>query len=153
MAAPSLARGHLLGPKNTPANTSQQPAENQQPSFKVDLTITENLVNIRRVPYTFAAEPPEKIATSTGKEPQNNEGLSDAQLTEAHRIAAELAKLHRDDVISGPDDPQAVFYATLVRAFRASYTVKRSPSADREAPSLGACADLNLNGFASLRRA
>jgi hypothetical protein len=56
-------------------------------------------------------------------------------------------------VISGPDDPQAVFYATLVRAFRASYTVKRWPSADREAPSLGACADLNLNGFASLRRA
>jgi hypothetical protein len=56
------------------------------------------------------------------------------------RIAAELAKLHRDDVISGPDDPEAVFYATLVRDFGASYAVKRSPSADREAPSPGACA-------------
>jgi hypothetical protein len=56
-------------------------------------------------------------------------------------------KLHRDGVISGPDDPQAVFCATLVRDFGASYTVKRSPSADREAPSLGSCADLYLNGL------
>src|SRR4029077_11117335 len=131
MAAPSLARGHLLEPKNTPADTSQQPAENQQPALKVDLTITENLVDIRRVPHTFAADPPEKIATSTGKEPQTNEGLSDTELIEAHRIAVDLAKLNRDDVISGRDNPQAMFYATLVRAFRANYTVKRSPSADR----------------------
>ena len=140
MADPSLARGHLLGPKNTPAHTSKQLAENQQPNFKLDLTITENLVNIREAPHTFAAEPPEKIAISTEKEAIRNEGLSDAELTEAHRIAAELAKLHRGGVISGPGDPQAVFYATLVRDFGASYTVKRSPSADREAPSPGACA-------------
>jgi hypothetical protein len=169
-----LPRGHLLSPKNHPADPLEQPSENQQISFKVDLTmptirnnplptphtlahtcvsgrlrmvsmvnhpkITENLVNIREVPHTFAAEPLEKIAISTEKEAIRNEGLSDAELTEAHRIAAELAKLHRDGVISGTHDPQAVFYATLVRNFGASYTEKRSPSADREAPSPGACA-------------
>jgi hypothetical protein len=102
---------------------------------------SKNLVNIRGFPHTFPTEPPQKIATSTEKKPQKNEGLSDAELTETHRIAAELAKLHRDGVISGSDDPQAVFYATLVRDFGASYTAKRSPSADREAPSPGACAD------------
>ena len=126
LADPSLARGDLIGPKNTSAHTPNRPQ------------ITENLVNIREVSHTFAAELPEKIATSTEKEPKKNEGLSDAELTEAHRIAAELVKLHRDGVISGPDDPQAVFYATLVRDFGASYTVKRSPSADRDASPLGA---------------
>jgi hypothetical protein len=105
-----------------------------------DPKITENLVNIREQPHSLPTEPLQKIATSTEKKPQTSEVLSDAELTEAHRIAAELAKLHRDGVISGPDDPQAVFYATLVRDFGGSYMVKRSPSADRETPSPGACA-------------
>ena len=46
---------------------------------------------------------------------------------EAHRLAAELLKLHRDGAISGPDDPEAPFYACLVHAFGATYNRKDGP--------------------------
>jgi hypothetical protein len=43
---------------------------------------------------------------------------------EAHRIAGELVKLHRDGAISGPDDPEAHFFASLLHAFGATYNGK-----------------------------
>jgi len=48
-----LPRGHLLGPKNTPAETSKQPSESQQPSFKVDLT----MATIRNSPLPASHTP------------------------------------------------------------------------------------------------
>jgi hypothetical protein len=41
---------------------------------------------------------------------------------EAHRIATELLKLHRDGAISGPNDPEARFLANLIHTFGATYT-------------------------------
>ena len=40
---------------------------------------------------------------------------------EARRIAEELVKMHHDGAISGPDDPEAHFYATLIHVFVATY--------------------------------
>ena len=45
---------------------------------------------------------------------------------EARRIATELAKLHAAGAISGPGDPEAIFYAHLVRKFEASFTGVRA---------------------------
>ena len=41
---------------------------------------------------------------------------------EARLIAAELVKLHRDGAISGPDDPEARFFADLIHTFGSTYT-------------------------------
>ena len=43
---------------------------------------------------------------------------------EARRIAGELVKLHRDGAISGVDDPEAHFFASLLHAFGATYNGK-----------------------------
>jgi hypothetical protein len=40
----------------------------------------------------------------------------------ANRIAHELSKLHRDGGISRPNDPEAMFYACLIRQFGATYS-------------------------------
>ena len=50
--------------------------------------------------------------------------LSPADEAEARRIAAELARLHRDGAIASKSahDPDAVFYARLLRDFGATYT-------------------------------
>ena len=45
---------------------------------------------------------------------------------EAHRIAAELLKLHRDGAISGPDDSDARLFATVIHTFGATYVGKSS---------------------------
>ena len=45
---------------------------------------------------------------------------------EAKRIASELAKLHKDAAITGPDDKQATFYACLIRDFGATYIGRAS---------------------------
>ena len=58
------------------------------------------------------------------------EQLSDEQLAEAHRIAAELVKLHAAGAITGPDDPDAVFYATLLRIFGGTVSASTTPAHD-----------------------
>jgi hypothetical protein len=47
-------------------------------------------------------------------------------MREARRIAGELVKLYRDGALSGPDDPEAVFYAWLIRTFDATYEGHRT---------------------------
>ena len=60
-----------------------------------------------------AADPPRPAASVASDDP------SPIKLTEDHRIAGELVKLHRSGVIKGADDPEAVFYANLVHLFGA----------------------------------
>jgi hypothetical protein len=48
--------------------------------------------------------------------------LTAEQLEEATRISGELVKLAAAGAISGPDDPEAVFYAHVIRAFGGAYT-------------------------------
>lgn len=43
-------------------------------------------------------------------------------MEEAHRITAELLKMHEEGFIVGPDDPDARLYAQALRLFRASFT-------------------------------
>ena len=45
---------------------------------------------------------------------------------EARRIAEELVKIHHDGAISGPDDSEAHFYATLIYTFGGTYIGKKS---------------------------
>ena len=56
------------------------------------------------------------------------EPLAPAELAEARRIARELARLRGAGAISGPDDPEAVFYATLLRDFGATFTNANDPA-------------------------
>jgi hypothetical protein len=46
--------------------------------------------------------------------------LSEADLAEARRIAAELVKLHAAGVIEDAEDPEASFYAYFIRSFGAT---------------------------------
>ena len=56
------------------------------------------------------------------------EQLSDEQLTEARRIAGESVKLHAVGAISGPDDPESVFFAHLLHTFGATFDRRCAPS-------------------------
>ena len=47
-----------------------------------------------------------------------------AELAEARRIAGELVKLHKAGAIAGADDPEARFYACLLRGFEATFLPK-----------------------------
>jgi hypothetical protein len=40
---------------------------------------------------------------------------------EANRIAGELVKLYHAGAIAGPSDPEAIFYACLIRGFEATF--------------------------------
>jgi len=55
---------------------------------------------------------------------------SSADEAEARRIAAELDRLHRDGAIRtrSIDDPEAVFYATLLRDFGGTYISRKDPA-------------------------
>ena len=48
-----------------------------------------------------------------------------AESWDAHRIAGELVKLHRDGAFSGPGDPEAEFYAQLIHMFGGTYEGKK----------------------------
>jgi hypothetical protein len=50
---------------------------------------------------------------------------------EAKRIASELAKLHREGAFSGPNDPQAKFYAQVIHTFGISCLI---PQATHDSP-------------------
>ena len=68
---------------------------------------------------------PDNLAKS-GAQPRDDE-------IEARRIAAELARLHRDGAIASKSahDPDAVFYARLLRDFGATYIGSRRSQSDR----------------------
>jgi hypothetical protein len=52
--------------------------------------------------------------------------------TDAHRLADQLGRLHQDGVIPNrsAEDPEACFYASLLRSFDATYIGKIIPSAE-----------------------
>ena len=54
-------------------------------------------------------------------------GLTAAELAKARRIAGELVKLHKAGAINGAEDPEATFYACLLRDLNATFTGKRGP--------------------------
>jgi hypothetical protein len=54
------------------------------------------------------------------------QALSDADEVEAKRIASELVKMHADDAISGPGDPNARLFAAMLHMFGATYYEKRA---------------------------
>ena len=64
-------------------------------------------------------------APETGP-PKTPEPTDTEQYLEAKRISQELAKLYRDGAITGPHDPEARFYARVLRAFSGTYTGKSS---------------------------
>jgi hypothetical protein len=65
----------------------------------------------------------------------NRPGGTPGQLTaeqdaEARRVAGELVKLHKAGAISGPEDPEARFYACLLHTFEGEFIGKREPETD-----------------------
>jgi hypothetical protein len=59
--------------------------------------------------------------------------LSDAEfLAEARRIARELVKLYHAGVITGPDDPEAIFCACLIRDFGGTVLLRATWGADSD---------------------
>ena len=110
----SKPRGYLLGERGPVA-----PPEEAEPSVTVfDVDPDEPLPgSVKRAappapPQPAAkAEPPPPPAAAT--EPE--------ELTEARRIAGELVKLYKAGAFSGPDDPEARFYACLLRDFKAEF--------------------------------
>jgi hypothetical protein len=102
-------RGHLIG-----AASERAPAEPRPPRPKKSL------------PFSWLAEPSQFAPPATKDNPpvamEPARGSTDpGSDAEARRIAGELAKLHAAGAISGPDDPEAIFYAHLVREFEASF--------------------------------
>ena len=65
--------------------------------------------------------------------------LTPKDLAEASRIAQELVKLHAAGTISGPNDPEAVFFAHVARGFSATYA-GAAPLTD-PAPTAGPTAE------------
>jgi hypothetical protein len=57
--------------------------------------------------------------------PPKEDKLSEADLAEARRIAAELVKLHKVGAIKDANDPEAVFYANVIHGFQAEFIGKR----------------------------
>lgn len=55
---------------------------------------------------------------------------------EARMIASDLVALHRDGVIGGADDPEALFYAVLIHLFEARYAGKVSPGSEAPGPAI-----------------
>ncbi len=51
---------------------------------------------------------------------------------EARIIASDLMALHRDGVIGGADDPEALFYGVLIHLFDTRYAGKVSPVSERQ---------------------
>ena len=47
--------------------------------------------------------------------------ISSTDLREAHRVAGELRKMQADGVITGPQDPEAHFCASLIHTFGGTY--------------------------------
>ena len=94
----SRPRGYLLGERG-PALSSDDDAE---PSVTVlDVDTSEPL-------------------------PGDAKQLSPEQLAEAERIAKELVKLRDAGAIKDANDPEARFYAKLIRDFEAEFTGKRN---------------------------
>jgi hypothetical protein len=123
----SKPRGYLLG-----AEWPAQIAKVHSPesgSAAVSVDINEPLPGSGKQKEQHGSAP-EKIAN-----PQNEPVIerveqpedSSADEAEASRIAAELDRLHRDGAIAtkSADDPEAVFYATLLRDFGGTYISRK----------------------------
>ena len=54
---------------------------------------------------------------------------------EARIIASDLMALHRDGVIGGADDPEALFYAVLIHLFDSTLRRQGEPSVRAPKPA------------------
>jgi hypothetical protein len=115
--------------------------------YRTEEQIADKLASIERSVRSFRGayptQPPleiKPVQTTSERRPfkvvkcskASPEQLSSEELTEARRIAAELVKLYQVGAISGPDDPEALFYANLIRQADASFTGHREPVSDSE---------------------
>jgi hypothetical protein len=99
-------------------------------------------VRVYKMAPLFDQKPPENKATElsiTSKEPEKDAvavadepELTAERLAEAQRIAAELAKLAKHGAFNGADDPEAKFYATVIRTFGGTYVSVQKPAADTD---------------------
>jgi hypothetical protein len=92
-----------------------------------DTTETTDISNTTRNAHarahTRSAEIPQKSVVNAVDLPESESSVVNVvDDPEARRIVAELAKLYRDGAISGPDDPEARFWAKLIHTFGATYT-------------------------------
>ena len=60
---------------------------------------------------------PEPLPNKRERDEGEPKHVSEPDTTEASRIAGELVKLYEAGAISGPDDPEAVFYACIIHQF------------------------------------
>ena len=105
----SQPRGYLLGERG-PAPSAETAAA----------VITAFEVNASEpLPGEARAENSERSAATVA------EPLFEEELMEARRIAKELVKLYHAGAISGPDDPEAVFYAHLIHTFQGEFAGRR----------------------------
>jgi hypothetical protein len=142
----SKPRGHLLGERGPrqpvsastfkssatltiiEVDTSEPlPAQlgNTHPPARPRSALGESPLQIRpkkKIPLCFDA--------SLDTEASQAETLSAENEAEARRIAAELVRLYRDGAIRtrSADDPEAVFYATLLRDFGGTYISRKDPA-------------------------
>ena len=121
----SKPRGYLLGERGPVA------PEEAEPSVTVfDVDITEPLPGPPAVKRAEPATPlaPTQPAAKAEPPPPPAAATETEELTEARRIAGELVKLHKARAISGPDDPEARFYACLIRDFKAEFGGRLGPA-------------------------
>ena len=117
-----------IAPEKSDAEDRQQPeipdAGTRQVTDK--MTVSKGIFQPSHLGSAEAeAWHPDNLA-KPGAQPRDDE-------IEARRIAAELARLHRDGAIASKSahDPDAVFYARLLRDFGATYTGRERVKAKR----------------------
>jgi hypothetical protein len=115
----SKPRGYLLGERGPVAVP-----EAAEPSVTVfDVDPDEPLPgSVKR-----AAPPAPPQPAAKAEPPPPPAATEPEELEEVLRIAGELAKLHKAGALGGPADPEAAFYAALLRAFSAEFVGKRGP--------------------------
>jgi hypothetical protein len=93
-------------------------------------------VRVYKLAPLFDQKQPENKATEVvipaAKESDTPVPHQQIDTGEAKRIAGELGNLHRDGAFSGPDDPQARFYAQVIHTFGGTYMGVAHPMSDRK---------------------
>ena len=108
---PHIAKAH--GWKGNGAKAKAQPTK------AVGLT-SQEVAAIKRAPM------PSWLRSRLPAEPTLPHPMPDTDRHEARRIAGELRRMQADGHIKGADDPEAVFAAHLLKAFKGTYQGKAS---------------------------
>ena len=121
LSRPSKPRGHLLGGEEPLKKHSQVPPKAERAIWHVKI---KPLPNEAPQPEQAPASEPEPAvleATRIRGESDIFAASVASDDLEAHRIARELLKLHRDGAIKGADDSDARLFAAIIHTFGATY--------------------------------